>query len=184
MNKEEICEILRNLANGINPFTGEKCKDTDMLRDPEIVSTLYEIVLSLYTDVPKENVRLQKKNVVLKYDVNLLEKLVITEDLSIKPFSEKIAPLVGFTTTKIMDIIQNYLIFNNYLEKRIDETDNNRLKKFSTKLGEKVGILNSKTHSQNGLDYHKVLYTRAAQKFIISNFHLIAEWYNTAQQGN
>lgn len=164
-------EILTWLARGFNPFTGEKCKDDEVLRNPDVVSALYEIILEL-GQPPKK----QKKN--FKYDPALGDLIKILEPSTIKPIAKNIEEVIGLGYTIIQKAIQEYLILNGLLEIRPDINDSDKPKKFATSLGEGKGILNDTYSNQYGKTYHRVIYTIAAQKYIISQLSNILDFNN------
>ena len=155
-------EFLTCLAKGFNPFTGEKCQNNEVLRDPDIVAGIYDIILEL-----KENGRkVSVKN--FKYDPNLGPMISIIEPhTTIQFFAKEIEKVVSLGFTHIQKRIQEYLIENGLLEIKPDVYENNALRKFATTAGESHGIRNEVNTSNNGRTYHKVIYTPQAQKYII-----------------
>lgn len=174
MNQQEAISFLRCLAQGINIFTGEKCKDDEMLRDPDIVHSIHEVILTIIELNAKPN------NDFLQFDKFATHNIKIDKnEISITPLSENIESVSNFSKSKLMKIIQEYLIENGFLEIKQDTLDN-KDKKFATLSGERIGIKNVIQTSQKGTSYHIVKYSTSAQTFIISKLDEIANYYNSS----
>lgn len=156
-------EFLRNIAKGYNPFTGKKFSNDDILRNPDVVSRLYELIFELTEFKNKPN-----KEKIKAYNItpDILQTIQInTPNTTISYIAENVAKATGLGKSAVNTKIREYLIANGYLEVIPTYGEN---KKFATDLGKSVGITNVETISQLGTKYTNVHYSAEAQQFIIS----------------
>ncbi len=174
LNQEESISFLRALAKGINPYTRSECRRTDMLRDPKIVDGIHEVILS-FIDLAKKN------KVMLQFDRFAVKEIEISdEEKTIGLLAEFISSTSNFSKTRLIRVIQDYLVYFGYLEVKPDNLDHNSNKKFATPKGEKIGIKTFVQTSSNGKTYHCTRYSTAAQQFVISQLDEIANFFNNS----
>ena len=159
-------EFLTRLAKGINPITGERCRDDEVLRNPDVVSGIYDIIL----DLQVSNVKKAKQKFI--YDSRMAALIeVIEPNTTIMPFAKQIEKIISLGFTVIQRSISNYLLAEGMLEMRkaYAEDGESRNYKYATSLGEQLGIINDFYSSPGGKQYHRILYNVNAQRYIIDN---------------
>ena len=162
-------QFLIKLADGYNPITNEKCKDDEVLRNPDVVAKLRKIIAELQN---KTSIKKQKKVKIenFKYNPKMAELVKIEEPfLTIQPFAKNIAKATSVGYTVIQRRVQDYLTDLGDLEVRPDPDDDNKLKKYATVQGERNGLVNQTNKAAStGKPYHTLQYTTEGQKYVIS----------------
>lgn len=150
-------DFLNAIANGFNPYTGEKFTEGDILLNPQVVARLYELCNELNADRTDEKV-IRRNAIELCYPYT-----------SIQPFAKAISnALYGVVKFGIIqNEILNFLTDDNKLEYRYPYPTSQRMVKYATKEGEQIGIINAEVESPYGKMQHKILYTPQAQCYII-----------------
>lgn len=164
-------EILNYLAKGIDLYTGEKLGNDHFLRNPAVVSALYEGMMALQGPYKKSS----NRNIILT--ASILNSIKRVEPYTtIKPLSINISQVINVTSGRLIKKIQDFLIERGDLIIRVAE-DNATKYKFATESGLQKGFINGTYLSKNGQEYPKLQYTVAAQNYIISLLPEILEDY-------
>ena len=170
---------IEKMANGINPLTGEKVSDNDLINNVRIVRCLFYVndVLERLLDnggVTKNN---RVKKAAFYLDKDVLNKYDYSEgDLPISKIVKKINNLKineNITNLKITSVC-NWLV-NIGLLKEID--DNGKKTKRPTETGLNLGMYVKHKSGSYGA-YDIVMYTKNMQEFIINNFDSLLEFIN------
>lgn len=150
-------DFLTWIAKGFNPYTGEKFSDNDLLQSPQVSSRLKELAEELSEDRTEE--RLVGRNAIE----------IIYPYTTIQPFAKAISYAIynALTIINIQTKILNYLLDEEKLEFRYASSKSERMSKFATEEGEKIGITNAIITDPYGKKEHKIYYSPAAQIYII-----------------
>ena len=172
-------EWIEKLANGINPIDDTEIKDDDIVNNVQISRCLFYVA-----DVIKE---FQQK-------MNFQEEYGNMKQVKRKPHSQL---FVNFeyseepiSLTELVNMLNNYMDLNIYkklsystiaswlTERCILMEVENELGKFRrvpTEVGERLGIYDIDCLSMYGHEYMKVVYNKAAQKYIVNHLDEIAK---------
>lgn len=158
---EKEIQILKALANGINYFTGEKCKDDCILNDVNIIRTLYEVCDGL-RKVPSETIK--KSKFIYPFDIE--EKFEYEEELSLTRIIDKISNMYPTMKKPKFSLIREILIQQGLLEKVTDEDGSK--KTLATEQALQFGIYNVEKLNIYGKYYQVITYNKEGQKYILS----------------
>ena len=161
-------EFLTNIANGFNPYTGEKFSDSDMLLAPKVQERLIELIEELKKDCEYEKSSYGKPIPI------------IAPSTTIQPFAKVISNALynAYTFSVIQSKILNYLLDDGKLYFDYEYETSDRMKKFATEEGKKIGITNEITIDPYGRKKHTVVYSVEAQEYIIDNLVKIFKYDN------
>lgn len=164
MKHKEISniEFLKWIAKGFNPHTGEKFPNEDILRNPDVVARLFELVIELSED---KTAQPKAKEETVYIDPAVLPSIHIIEpETTISKISTNIKAVIPIkVASKVLNKgIREYLVECGYLM-RFSEN-----KYLAMAEGKPVGIYNKDMPKQDGSAYTYVCYNVEAQKFIIS----------------
>lgn len=162
-------ELLDSLAHGYNPTTGEKFQVDDPLRTGDVVSRLFDLTIEF-----EKFVNSQKSKKITNLDAFDFNAIEINSIVTVEPYttisviSKNISTVTNIGTGTLTKRIGNFLVDKGYLEllPKVDEDGNY---KSSTDLGNKIGISNHTSKSEDGREYIGIHYSIEAQKFIISH---------------
>lgn len=152
-------DFLKWIAKGYNPSSGEKFSDDDILRNPDIVARLFELVIELSED----NGKSAKKKETINISPAALQSIKIIEpETTISGISANIREVTQLKRKFLNDKIRGYLVECGYLIQPAES------KYFAMAEGASVGIFNKDKPSKDGSVHTNVYYNVEAQKFIIS----------------
>lgn len=159
VNKEECIKFIYDLANGIDPKTGELISDESILNRADVIRTLFAIKEYLEseskpeTKSPKVPFKLTNTNVITEGDIN------------ISSFVNKINEMNCFGNMKKAGykVIVEWLLQENYLF----INDDNR--KEPTQKGLENGISYKLKFNSSGRPYYVIEYNANAQRIILTN---------------
>ena len=171
-------EYIENMANGINPLTGESVKDDDLINNVRRSRCLFYFndVLGNVLSNGGINNKKQKK---IKFNISreTINKYQYSEiDLPISKIVEKINELndnenmYKLKASKVCD----WLIDIGLL---VETEFNGKKFKIPTEQGEEMGMYLEHRMGYSG-EYVIVLYPRKMQEFIIDNFECLLEFLN------
>ncbi len=158
---EQEIQVLKALANGVNYFTGEKCKDDSVLNDTDIIRTLYEVCDQLKNIIPE---KIRKSEFVCPFDIE--EKFEYEEEMNMTKIIDKISTLYPDMKKLKYTQISDILIQKGLLEKVVDKDGKNKTK--ATENANQYGIYNVQKTSMYGQTYQVVTYNKTGQKYILS----------------
>lgn len=180
-------KYIDNLANGINPLSGEMVDDKDIINNVRISRCLFYVsnILGQVIDNGGQ-VKKNKSNKVNKEKFNLTDEQI-----------ESLIPhMTELSATKVLVII-NEQIDSNYMKKlklstllnwlinkgllRETTNDNGRTVKLPTDAGIMLG-LSEKIYSDLGIEKRYTVYNKNAQQFIFDNLHSIIEFSNEEEK--
>ncbi len=154
--------FLKWIAKGFNPYTGEKFPNDDILRTPDVVARLFELVIELSEDKAEQT---NAEENTLYIDPAVLPLInVIEPETTISKISTNIKAVIPIKVARkvLSDRIRGYLVEYGYL---VQYSEN---KYFAMAEGKQVGIYNKDVPAQDGSAHTNVYYNVEAQKFIIS----------------
>lgn len=167
-------DYIEKMANGINPLTGEKVPDSDLINNIRISRCLF-YVNGVLSDVLLKNGRSRKtKKLPFTLDLELLGKFAYTgEDLSISKIVQRINVLKSddVKNLKATDVC-DWLISVGLLEEVLI---NGSKRNLPTETGKSMGMYTEHRIGNFG-EYDIVLYKREMQEFIIDNFQGLMEF--------
>lgn len=170
MNINTAILILEALLDGINYYSGEKCKNIESLLDQDEKNGLREIIIAIQTN------SLSSHRKELYIDFQECKKLNPCFSLiTISKMAEIISPLTNFPASSIKKIIQEFLISMQILEIKQRE---HKITILSTEKGKEYGFINSQANSIEGYKTFVVKLSPAAQEFIINNLMNIKTFYD------
>ena len=179
---EQAKEYIKEMANGINPLTGEVVLDNDLINDVKISRCLFFVseVLDEYCDLlekamkkVKRSSRIKKSNFYATYE-DLADFNYSSGPMYLSDIIKEINQCFQKENMKKITFkaLSNWLVINGYLTLSVREDGKNE--KLPTPLGEELGIKAIQKH-YNNRKYHLCLYDINAQRFIIENIEEISK---------
>lgn len=173
------------LANGINPIDDSPVADSDIVNNVRISRCLFYVSDILQQVIDNKGV---VKRTVVK---TLKESFSITqEQISLFHFSNEPITVseIAKRINEVADLKENQsklkpadintaLVEMGALE--IVTSYNGKTRKLPTKMGESIGIIAQERTGQYGV-YINVLFSKAAQQFIVDNIDAIVNIYNSS----
>ena len=179
MNKELLKhaqEYIEEMAQGINPITGEVVPEDDTLNNIKITRCLYYVNDVLKEVIAKGIKGNKNKGIPFNLTIDELNNYELTEELPLSKIVKKINDLknnLDMNDLKLKDVY-SWLLENDILK---IEVINNRNCKRPTELGKSMGITVRRIN--NNLEtYDIVFYSIEFQKFMIDNFNSLLEYIN------
>ena len=158
---EREIQVLKALANGVNYFTGEQCKDESVLNDPNIIRTLYEVCEQLRGIAPE---KMKKGDFICPFDIE--EKFEYEEELCITKIIDKIFKMYpNMKKIKLSQIME--LLVQRGLVTRVIGADG-KSTTVATEQAAQFGIYNKQRTSMYGKEYHVVTYNKSGQQLVLS----------------
>ena len=161
MFKEDIA-ILTALANGVNYFTGEKCKEDSILNDVNLIRAIFNLAEKLKDITPKK-----VKKSEFQFDVSILDNFEYEDRfMSLSEILKKVSLITP--TMKRVKYSQVFDVLNRkgLLVKTQDSSGVTRT--LATENAEEYGIKNLEKTSMYGRKYSTVGYNVQGQKYILS----------------
>ncbi len=178
LEKEKLVkakEILRKMANGIDPLTGEEIEEGSFLHDPRMIRCLYFI----------EEVLNRAIDGHLKVTSSKVEVFVITEEekrrIELPPGRIGVNEFAR-CVNRVIDLNKSRKLSGMELNKRLkkmgvlaDEPLDNG--KSRTVVGPKSGEFGIETEKRNynGNEYEMILFNETGKKFLLNNLEAILE---------
>lgn len=160
MFDQEI-QVIKALANGVNYFTGEVCKDESILNHPKIIRTLYEVCEALSSITPE---KIKKTDFVCPYDIE--ENFEYEDELSLTRIIERIGNLYPNMKKLKYTEVAAILIQKGILKKTSD--DQGKSATVATEFAEQYGIYNATKTTQYGRDYNVIMYNKVGQRYVLA----------------
>jgi len=161
LSKDEMISYIEQLADGIDPMTGEVLEKDTILNRSDIVRLFYSLRDYLLNDDKKIR---KTKNVLgtfkLSSNVGIAEDKITT----IMLFTKRLNDFRVKGTKPI-----SYLSITNWLLKEVYLLVDEKHMKAPSNEGTKIGILYSMRRSSNGREYYVIEYSKNAQQFIVDN---------------
>lgn len=158
---EKEINVLKALANGVNYFTGEKCKEDSILNDVDIIRTLYEVCDQLKNIIPE---KIKKSEFVCPFDIE--ERFDYEEEMNLTKIINKIYMLYPDMKKIKHSQITEDLIQKGLLEKVVDK--NGKSRTMATDKANQYGIYNVQKVSMYGQPYQVVIYNKLGQRYILT----------------
>ncbi|MBQ9008933.1 MAG: hypothetical protein IJ088_06345 [Clostridia bacterium] len=160
------------MANGINPLTGQPVEESDLVNNVRISRCLFYVSDVLRQVIEKGG--LQKKAAPRKPPFTLTDEQIAGYQqydipLPITAFTARINALTDTTHTQKLSFraIQTYLKNQGYLEERPGK-EPGKTQLWPTESGQALGIYTEDRNGSYG-DYTVVLYDVNAQKYVIDH---------------
>lgn len=172
---EQAQTYIEQLANGINPMTGNKVKTDDVINDVEISRCLFFVsdILKQFMLTQKSVLPVQEpvpdisseKNPTVVKDIPGNSAITVTElanqiNIFIKP--KKVAPVS----------ITDWLESEGFL---VMQTNHGSSRRYPTDLGKSIGIISQPHVTKKGQECDRILYDKKAQNFIRFNLPSIMD---------
>lgn len=172
MTETEKIEYTRNfvrlLSEGINPLTGEKIPQNELLCHSRISNCL-KYVTELLSKMQNMVESVQERPQTFEESQNITKAFEYSDEpLYIRDFAQRLNNmLLGTSYSKIRyrDITE-WLLEIGMLD--IEETDLGKPRKTPTELGKELGIIREKKTSGDRV-YYVTKYTRPAQEFLVEH---------------
>ena len=158
---EREIQVLKALANGVNYFTGEQCKDNCILNDAKIIRTLYEVCEHLKDFKPP---KVKKGDFVCPFDID--EKFEFEDELNLTKIIQKISDMYPNMTKIKYAQITEPLLQQGLLKKVVGEDGKN--KTVATEQAAQFGIFNMEKTTAYGQTYQVVTYNQVGQRLVLS----------------
>ena len=169
-------EWIEKLANGINPLNDESVKEGDLINNVHISRCLFYVVELLREIKPERRVRRgERKEFFLssKDAVNIPVSSPNGLGNVIKLVNGIVpADMKSLTAPQLMKWLRNEGLMQEVIR------DDGRKTNHPTEKGQRLGINIVLERNLDGLEYQRVLYSVAAQRFILSNIESIASYIN------
>lgn len=172
---------LDKLANGINPLDDSILPDTDVVNQVRISRCLFYVSDLLRQLIEQGGLTTAKKEKKQPFSITVEERdrFAFSETpIPVSEIAKRINDAVSNENMKKLGYraITGWLISVGLL--REQTFSDGRKKKYPTETGNNVGIFMEERSGQNG-PYQVILYTEAAQHFLIDNIDAILEWQRT-----
>ena len=158
---EQEIQVIKALANGVNYFTGEKCKNDCILNDAEIVRMLYKLCDQLKNIIPQQ---IKKSEFICPLDIE--EQFEYEEEMNMTNIINKISLLYPDMKKPKFSQLVECLIQKGLLEKISDK--NGKSKTLATDKARQFGIYNVQKTSIYGQTYQVVTYNKSGQRYVLS----------------
>ena len=150
-------EFLTSISQGFNPYTGEKFADDDLLISLNVQTRILNLIEELKKDSNYE--KLSVRNPIR----------LIAPKTTIQPFAKSISNAIynALTFGVIQNKIISFLLDNNFLYFEYENELDNKMTKFASEKGNKIGIFNGININPYGYKTHTIFYDIKAQEYII-----------------
>ncbi len=173
-------EYIDNMANGINPITGEVLDDDNVINNVKVSRCLF-YVSNVLNDVIEGNFKAYKKASVKKIPFYMtLEEIskfqIDDSETYISNFANEINNFLEDSSRKKLTYkdIKNWLVQNGYLIEA-ETIENGRKKRIPTELGVQAGFRSESRTAQNDARYEVIVIGKTAKEFIIQHILEIAD---------
>ncbi len=174
MEKEKLVrakEILRNIANGVNPLNGERIEDSSFLHDPRIIRCLYFVQEVLDKAITGNLV----KGAGLKFSITPEEKSKIelpVQKIGVNEFAKSVNKVIDVHRSKKLSGVE----LNRQLKKMgiLAEliTEDGKTRTVINERSMEFGIETEK-RVYNGNEYEMILFNDKGKKFLLDNLEKI-----------
>lgn len=169
---------MEKLANGINPLDGTVIPDGDMVNNVRLSRCFFYVADVLRQIIDNGGIPPQKKPKKLPFALSLETRSAFdfsTTPIPVSEISKRINALIDTANMSALSYraIRDWLISVEFLEEIAGE--DGKLTKKPTAQGEDLGILLETRTGVNGT-YFVVVYTLAAQHFILDNLDAIIDF--------
>lgn len=172
-----------NMANGINPISGQPTAETDTINDIRISRCLF-YVSDILRQVIENGGSVGKKSKPKKQPFSLSAEQLSNfrysaYPITISEITRRLNELVESNemTPIKYSAITGWLLQIGMLEKTTSA--DGKSPKWPTVQGQRIGILTEKRVGQNG-EYMAVLYNKEAQQFVTDHLDAILAWEENA----
>ena len=175
--------FIDKLANGVNPMTGDKVPDNELINNVRVSRCLFYVSDLLRQMIEKGNKQKQANGKKRPFTITHeeLEQYEYTNGpVSISEIAKRINDI-----GKNNDMVQlkyrsitNFLMNSGYLQE--EKTADGKTVKRPTREGIELGITVDERNGQNGT-YYVVVYNNHAQRFILDNIDIIINLDNNKQ---
>lgn len=166
---------IQRIVNGNNPVNNMPLEDDAVLNNQNVTRCM-SFVKDVLEEVKKNDGYIGRKPRILKIDfpIQKLDSFEYKSDKTITKFVEQLNEMIDTSVhTKISyKIITDWLKENDYL-KREYNTEIETPATYPTEKGKNIGITAYKEKNNRGLEYIRIIYGEAAQKFIVKNMDQI-----------
>lgn len=164
---------VRQLANGINPLTGNAVGETDIVNNVHISRCLFYVAELLGKHTERKSTSNSSRNMPFLASAVQKEKYNYVEVISVSAFAREIEKLIpGNMRTISYALIVNWLVQKGLLAD--SEPDiNGRTFKIATEKGKEIGIYSEDRESEARGHYIITLYNSEAQKYLLRHLEEI-----------
>lgn len=162
LSKEEMLSYIGQLADGIDPKTGEILEKDTILNRSDIIRLFY----SLRDYLLNEDNIIKDKKKIGPFKLSSIDGIAEDKITTIMLFTKRLNDFrlkgtkpIAYTT------ITNWLVKEGYLY--VDEEH----MKAPSEEGKKIGILFSLRRASGGKEYYVIEYSKNAQQFIVDNLY-------------
>lgn len=177
MTEKELLQhakgYIDNLANGINPLTGEPVAETDIVNNVRISRCLF-YVSGILDKVLSGNKQIVPRDRRLRFSVSP-EKLeafpYASSPIYVSEIANRLSALADDGSGKISAYrITKWLLANGFFEEQTDSSGKPR--RVVTEAGKEIGLYQVERESAHG-KFLATLYPTEAQRFIVDNLEAI-----------
>ena len=170
--------FIDKLANGINPLDGTPIPDDDVANNVRLSRCFFYVSSILQREIDRESKKEEREKKSRLVDFSITHEQLQNFEYSSKPISvtvlaKKINRLVEGENMRKLSYrqIAGWLLNIGMLEYK--DIGNGKMKRHPTQQGEEIGIVLEFWERGQGRRYPVIMYSEAAQRFIIDNIDAV-----------